>query len=100
MIERCDDIARCDDGTNKAVDDLVGPIIDAAPSLNEIDDMIDKGEKEFKTIMSNVEKQLRIGVKACGEYAVECALDDEAYPMTKSHRKDRGLENYNDDDHV
>eukprot|EP00986_Skeletonema_menzelii_P008469 scaffold3573_cov153-Skeletonema_menzelii.AAC.7 len=71
------DIARCDDGTSKAVDELFGPIIDKAPSMNDIDNVINKGEKEFKNIITYVEDQIGAGVASCGDYGVECTLDEQ-----------------------
>ena len=82
-------IAQCDDGTAQAADDLFGPIIDAAPSLNDIDDLIDQGEKEFNAIMTHVEK-------ACGEYGVECTLNEQD-PTVSGGRQGHGEQkNHND----
>lgn len=67
------DVANCDDGTSKAVDELLGPIIDAAPSMNDIDNMIDIGEKELKNIMTYVANE--IGA-SCGE-GVEITLNEQ-----------------------
>ena len=86
-------IAQCDDGTSKAVDDLFGPVIDAAPSMNDIDDMIDKGEKEFHNIVTYVENQIGAGVTSCGEYGVECTLNDPGH-LTR-RRQIRGKEQDN-----
>ncbi len=71
------DIAKCDDGTSQAVDDLLGPIIDKAPSMRDIDNVIDKGEKEFKNIITYVEDQIGAGVASCGDYGVECTLNEQ-----------------------
>ena len=50
----------------------------AAPSMNDIDDMIIKGEKEFHNIMT-VENQIGAGVASCGEYGVECTINEQDF---------------------
>ncbi len=87
-------IVKCDDGTSKAVNELFGPIIDAAPSMNDIDDMINKGEKEFHNIMTYVGTQIGAGVASCGEYGVECTLNEPDHHTTRRHQ-DRGREQDN-----
>lgn len=82
-------IAQCDDGTVQAADDLFGPIIDAAPSLNDIDDLIDQGEKEFNAIMTHVEK-------ACGEYGVECTLNEQNHTVSGGRQGHGQQKNHND----
>lgn len=85
-------IAQCDDGASKVVDELIAPIIDAAPSVKDIDDMIDKGEKEFRNMMTFVGNQIGAG---CGEYGVECTLNELDHHVTRRHQ-DRGREQDND----
>lgn len=82
-------IAQCDDGTAQAADDLFGPIIDAAPSLNDIDDLIDQGEKEFNAIMTHVDK-------ACGEYGVECTLNEQDHTVSGGRQGHGEQKNHND----
>ena len=81
-------IAQCDDGTSKAVDELFGPIIDAAPSMNDIDDIIEN--LKFHNIMTYVENQIGNGVASCGEYGVECTLNEQDRRPMNSRHQDRG----------